>query len=83
MLGTYFLDKLEQKVKHVFATKFFTDQESSIYKFGSGTLVISVFVYWAPCMAPASEAATAAWQVSHRPACLPSLATGLRTTSHF
>ena len=43
-LQTCFLDKLEQKVKHVFALKLVTDQESSIYKFGRGTLVISVFV---------------------------------------
>ena len=45
-LGSLVLGKLEQKVKHVFATKFVTDQESSIYKFGGGALVISVFVYW-------------------------------------
>ena len=48
MLGTCFLDKLEQKVKHVFAPKLVTDQESSIYKFDRGTLVISVFVYCDP-----------------------------------
>ena len=47
MLGTCFLDKLEQKVKHNFAPKLVTDQESSIYKFGRGTLIISVFVYYA------------------------------------
>ena len=40
MLGTYFLGKLEQK-----APKLVADQESSIYNFGRGTLVISVFVY--------------------------------------
>ena len=45
MLGTCFLGKLEQKVKHVFDTKLVTDQESSIYKFDRGTLVLSVFVY--------------------------------------
>ena len=43
-LGSLVLGKLEQQVKHVFAMKFVTDQESSIYKFGGGTLVISVLV---------------------------------------
>ena len=45
ILGTCFLGNLEQKVKHIFAPKLVTDKESSIYKFGRGTLVISVFVY--------------------------------------
>ena len=46
MLHTHCLGKLEQKVKHAFATQFVTDQASSISKFGGGTLVISVSVFW-------------------------------------
>ena len=42
MLATHFQDMLEQKVKHVSAMKFVTDQESSIekYYFWSRTVVI-------------------------------------------
>ena len=36
---------LEQKVKHVSAMKFVTDQESSRFQYVRGTLVIFVFVY--------------------------------------
>ena len=35
---------MESVTKNILAMKFVTDQESSIYKFGGGTLVISVFV---------------------------------------
>ena len=49
-LATHFLDKLEQKVKHVAATKLVTDQESSRFQYVCGTLVIFVLVYcpWSP-----------------------------------
>ena len=59
MLGTCFLGKLEQKVKHVFALKLVTDQESSTYKFGRGTLVTFVFVYSPP--APAAPWVMTCW----------------------
>ena len=45
MLATHFLDMLEQKVKHVLAMKFVTDQESSRFQNVRGTLVIFVLVY--------------------------------------
>ena len=45
MLATHFLDMLEQKVKHVSAMKFVTDQESSRFQYVRGTPVIFVLVY--------------------------------------
>ena len=65
MLKILVLGKLEPKVKHVFAMKFVTDQESSIYKFGGGTLVISGFVYppptWATFLQVSHDQGTDTW----------------------